>query len=120
MDYQFRHTGSSFPTAINTAIDEGFNDNVVVATAQEGAGTLPVEDAKVRIKQNNLFIKVDTMPNVTEITIVWGINWFWIRVNYFRIKLCFRVNSFSGRMAHGSTAVQGTDTNMVARITRSA
>ena len=52
VDYLFRQTGSSFPTDINAAIDEGFDDNVVVATAQEGAGTLPVEDAKVRIKQN--------------------------------------------------------------------
>ena len=43
--------GSSFPTDINTAVDEGFDDNLVVATAQEATGGPHVEDAKVRIKQ---------------------------------------------------------------------
>ena len=52
MDYLFLQIGSSFPTDINSAIDEGFDDNVVVATAQEVAGAPPVEYAKVRIKQN--------------------------------------------------------------------
>ena len=52
VDYLFRQTGSSFPTDINTAVDEGFDDNLVVATAPEATGALPVEDAKVRIKQN--------------------------------------------------------------------
>ena len=54
-DYLFRQTRSSFPTDINTAVDEGFDDNVAVATAQEATGALPVEDAKVRIKQNKYF-----------------------------------------------------------------
>ena len=55
VDYLFRQTGSSFPTDINTAVDEGFDDNVVEMIAQESAGALPVEDAKVRIKQNFFF-----------------------------------------------------------------
>ena len=56
VDYLFRQTGSSFPTDINTAIDEGF-DNIVV-TAQEAAGSPPpIEDAKVRIKQKQLLSK---------------------------------------------------------------
>ena len=52
VDYLFLQIGSSFPTDINSAIDEGFDDNVVVATAQEAAGAPPVKYAKVRIKQN--------------------------------------------------------------------
>ena len=52
VDYLFRQTGSSFPTDINTAVDEGFDDNVVEMIAQEAAGVLPVEDTNVRIKQN--------------------------------------------------------------------
>ena len=52
LNYLFRQTGSSFPTDINTAVDEGFDDNVVEVIAQEAAGALPVEDAKVRKKQN--------------------------------------------------------------------
>ena len=65
----------SFPTEINTAVDEGFEDNVVEMIAQEAAGALPVEDDKVRIKQNYFFfIKVNTVPNVTEIIIVWGLD----------------------------------------------
>ena len=54
VNYLFRQTGSSFPTDINTAVDEGFDDNVVEVIAQEAAGAPPVEDAKVRIKQNYL------------------------------------------------------------------
>ena len=38
-----------FPNDINTAVDDGFDDNVA---AQEATGAPPVEDAKVRIKQN--------------------------------------------------------------------
>ena len=52
VDYLFRKTGLSFPTDINTAVDEGFDDNVVEVIAQEAAGALPVEDDKVRIKKN--------------------------------------------------------------------
>ena len=87
VDYLFRQTGSPFPTDINTAVDEGFDDNVVVATAQEATGVLPVEDTNVRIKQNNVFIKAEAVTNVTEVTIVWGIR-LWFRVNSFRGNAC--------------------------------
>ena len=41
VDYLLQQTESSFPTDINSAIDEGSDNNVMVATAQEETGALP-------------------------------------------------------------------------------
>ena len=78
---QFRmpmQTGSSFPSDINTAIDEGFDDdvdvdddNVVESAAQEEASVLPAdlpvdsdEDIKVRIKRNSHIYTIILLTSV--------------------------------------------------------
>ena len=59
------------------------------------------------VSTTNFFIKVDTVPNVTEITIVWGIRlWF----NSFRGNachmVCVRYEERNKRVADGSMAVR--------------